>query len=353
MTESEDKNRLDDPDENPGNAEDFEEERLLEFSDETAMDSSVSDADEVSESGDDYVHRKGGISVDEVLSKKRLLEFEPLAIEIEQPPDAESVDDAAIHDTRPEAKADLVEKEEKKRRPLEIRTTPKGEGQWEVRKTSPEAAEAKVRADKFEVRKVPGDKVRYDHAHLSKLDESLKSELQRIRKATDRVLIPGEFLEARRRLAEEGVLECPVCKIQVEDRPAKVDHCPKCGLALDDYLGEYKADWERKHKHSPASAAGEQDKVTTSIQDLFPLKKKRERTKWEDWKEEKGLDPEAELLACPDCSYTTYDDPFVANKCPKCRIPLDLHLQFPRSYIQEREKNTKGRRMGLEKKKKK
>jgi len=353
LTESEEKKNADNPDEIPGNAEDFEEETLLEFSDETATGGSESDADEVSESGDDYVHRKGGLSVDDVLSNKRLLEFEPPSIELERPPAAESVDDAAIHDTMPEAKADPVEMEEKKHRPLEIRTTPLGEGQWEVRKTSPEAAEAKVRADKFEVKPVPGDKVKVDHAHLTRLDESLKSELLRIREATDRVLIPGEFLEARRRLAEEGVLECPVCKIQVEDRPGLVDHCPKCGLALDDYLGEYKADWERKHRRNPASAGKEEDKVHTGVQELFPLKKKRERTKWEDWKEEKGLDPEAELLACPNCSYTTYDDPFVANRCPNCRIPLDLHLRFPRPYVEEREKSTKGRRMGLEKKKKK
>lgn len=352
MTESEEKKNADNPDENPGNAEDFVEETLLEFTDEASGDESISDIGEASESGDDYVHRKGGISVDEVLSKRRLLEFEAPAIEIEQLAAAESGDDAAIHDARPEVKADPVEKEEKKR-PLEIRTTPLGEGQWEVKQTRPEDAEAKVRADKFEVKPVPGDKVRVDHAHLTRLDESLKDELIRIRKETDRVLIPGEFLEARRRLAEEGVLECPVCKIQVENRPAKVDHCPKCGLALDDYLGEYKADWERKYRFNLTSTAKEQEDVTTSIKDLFPLKKKRERTKWEDWKEEQGLDPEAELLACPDCSYTVYDDPFVANRCPNCRIPLDLHLQFPRPYVEEREKSTKGRRMGLEKKKKK
>lgn len=351
MTESEDKNKADSPDEISPQPEDFDEENLLELTDEAGGDGSIPDIGEASESGDDYVHRQGGISVDDVLSKKRPLEFEAPAIEIEQPPVAEPGDDATIHDARPEVKADPVEKEEKKR-PLEIRTTPLGEGQWEVKQTSPEDAEAKVRADKFEVKPVPGEKVKVDHAHLTRLDESLKDELIRIRKETDRVLIPGEFLEARRRLAEEGVLECPVCKIQVEDRPAKVDHCPKCGLALDDYLGQYKADWERKHRHNLTSTAKEQDKVTTSIKDLFPLKKKRERTKWEDWKEEQGLDPEAELLACPDCSYTVYDDPFVANRCPNCRIPLDLHLQFPRPYIREREKSTKGRRMGLTKKKK-
>ena len=206
MADREDKEKNDIPDEQPAKQEDFDEETLLELSGEdnsaeTAPDSPVDTAKE-----SDYLHRGGGISVDDVLSRKRPLEFDPPELEIKSSPEPAGP-------VQPEAQEPPPEKTDKKR-PLEIRTMPYGEGKWPVKGGDPKALDALIRADKFEVKPVPGEKVRVDHAHLTKLDESLKSELQRIRKETDRALIPGEFLEARRRLAEEGVLECPVCRIQ-------------------------------------------------------------------------------------------------------------------------------------------
>ena len=348
MAEREDKNKINSTDDPQEKSEDFNEESLLDLSGEESGDEPVPGPPVDAAKDDDYLHRGGGISVDDVLAKKRPLELKPPEPEIEAIPDVqkpapltESDRGAPDSTETPPVKAAPARKK-KKKRPLEIRTMPSGEGKWPVKESDPKALEALVRANKFEVKPIPGEKVPVDHAHLTKLDASLKEELKKIRKKAERAVIPGEFLEARRLLTEEGVLECPVCKIRVQDRPGKVDLCPKCGLALDDYLGQYKAEWERKHKH----------RASTVAKELFPPKKKRKKTAWEIWKEEQGLDPEAELLACPQCSYETYDDPFVATKCPRCKIPLDLHLKFPRAYIREREKHTRGRRAGMIKKKK-
>lgn len=337
MAEREDKNKKNSTDEPRQKSEDFNEKSLLELSGEESGDESVSDSP-VDTAKDDNV-----------LPKKRPLEFgPPPESEVEAIPEVEKhvpsveSDGGAPGSVKTPASQTKPPHKKRKKRPLEIRTMPSSEGKWPVKESDPKALEALVRADKFEIEPIPGGKVRVDHVHLTKLDASLKEELKRIKKKSERALIPGEFFEARRLLAEEGVLECPMCKLQVLDRPGKVDHCPKCGLALDDYLGKYKAEWERKHKH----------RVSTGVKELFPTKKKRRKTAWEMWKEDQGLDPEAELLACPQCSYVTYDDPFVANRCPRCKIPLDLHLQFPRAYILEREKYTRRRRVGVIKKKK-
>ncbi len=270
----------------------------------------------------DYMTRGSGYSVNDILESKRRLEFE------------------STRET-PEGQSDETQGEsapQKMNRPLEIHVHADPEGTWKITPPDAEALDSKVREKASVHLEITSEKVRVDHEHLSKLDETLKNELHSIRKRAERGMIPGEFLEARRRLAEEGVLECPKCKVKVIDTPGKIDFCPQCGLPLDDYLHQYKEEWERKHKNT----------TSLGVIDFGEKKKKKGKSAWELWKDEQGIDPDAELLRCPKCGYEEYDDPFVANKCPKCRIPLDLHLDFPRPYVRKREAARKMRRAGVD-----
>ncbi len=218
---------------------------------------------------------------------------------------------------------------------LEIHSPKTADERWSVDASGAEERDTRIRESQVKpLEFTPEEKVAVDQDLLSKLDAKLKDELESIREKALGGVIPGEFLEARKRLEEEGILECPRCKIKVPDTPGKIDYCPQCGMGIDDYLGQFKRDWETKYKHQKSAG----------IKAFAPETAKRERTKWEQWKEDKGVDPEAELLVCPKCGETVYDDPFVANKCPKCNIPLDLHLHFPRDYVRKREAETKGRR---------
>ena len=183
----------------------------------------------------------------------------------------------------------------------------------------------------------PEGGLKVDDEYLAKLDQQLKDELTRLRDKNQPGMIPGRFLEARKILTQEGTLECPQCKIKVTDTPGKIDYCPQCGLALDDYLHQFRREWESKYKH----------RTSYGVKEFGPQKPKPGETAWEKWKEEQGIDPEAEVLECPQCGTQVVDDPFVAHKCPKCHIPLDLHLQFPRPYIQERE-NKRKHRVGMD-----
>jgi ssDNA-binding Zn-finger/Zn-ribbon topoisomerase 1 len=331
LTENDKKSGQEKPDDLPEKDESFEEGDLISFTENEADQKPVPEAPPTPEP--DFMSRDGSISVDDVLSRRRPLEFDML----ETKPEPGSAKPAAGQ-PEPVKEFEPEPPPVKKKRPLEIRVHSGSEGRWKITQPDPETLDSKVREKAPRPIEVPSGKVRVDHEHLSKLDHTLKLELQNIREKTERGFIPGEFLEARRLLSEEGILECPTCKVKVEDTPGEIDHCPRCGLALDDYLGKFKEEWNRKHKHARE----------IGVLDLEPKKKRNRKTSWELWKEEQGLDPDAELLRCPECGHEEYDDPFVANKCPKCRIPLDLHLQFPRPYIRKREASLKRKRFGVD-----
>jgi rubrerythrin len=270
----------------------------------------------------------GGLKVDDVLANRPEIEIDTSGIKSEP----SSPEPAPYEPPPPEPEATKASF-------LEIHSPKIGEEVWKVSDTPPADASETARKRHPDVKPpAPAETIPVDHQRLRMLDNSLKEELHRLREESQAGMIPGDFLETRRKLTDEGILECPVCHIKVPDTPGKIDYCPKCGLAIDDYFGQFKRDWERKYKNVRSQGVKE-----------FDIEKpKKGSTKWEQWKEEKGIDPEAELLVCPRCGATQYDDPFVANKCPNCNIPLDLHLQFPRDYITKREAARKGRRWEID-----
>jgi hypothetical protein len=271
-----------------------------------------------------------GLKVDDVLARKHLLEkgipAEPPAEPVTERAEVTEEGETSPADTQPPS------------RPIEIHSPEVGDEVWKVEGEDKDEIDARVRASQVKQREYsPEEKVKVDQKRLAKLDRELKDELERLREKSREGVIPGEFLEARRRLADEGVLECPRCRIKVPDTPGKIDYCPKCGLAIDDYFSQYRREWEEKHKRL----------TSEGVKKFAPKKPLPEKTKWERWKEDQGVDPEAELLVCPECDIGVYDDPFIANKCPQCGNPLDLHLQFPREYVRKREAKTKGRRYDM------
>lgn len=255
----------------------------------------------------DERYHPGGVKVDDVLAGKRPLEIDiPLAQDLPPAPEAVS------HDLRP----------------LELTPPAAEEGALKVSGTEQAEVDTRARTEKLQPVESPSEgRMGVDQEYLSKLDLQLKDELVRLKNSNQQGMIPGRFLEARKTLTQEGTLECPQCKIKVTDTPGKIDYCPQCGLALDDYLHQYRREWENKYKN----------RTSEGVKEFGPPKQVSGKTGWERWKEDKGIDPEAELLECPQCGMQVYDDPFIANKCPKCHIPLDLHLQFPQPYIGERE----------------
>jgi len=264
-------------------------------------------------SSPDERYHPGGVKVDDVLAGRRLLELDTAPLK-DEPPTPETI--------TPET------------RPLEL-TSPSAEGGvLKVSGTEQAEVDACARASMLQPAEYsPEGGMKVDEEYLAKLDQQLKDELVRLKNNNQQGMIPGRFLEARKILTNEGTLECPQCKIKVTDTPGKIDYCPQCGLALDDYLGQYRREWENKYRR----------RTSEGVKEFGPQKPKRGETRWEKWKEEKGIDPEAELLECPQCGTQVVDDPFIANKCPKCHIPLDLHLQFPRPYVEEREAKRKHR----------